>query len=853
MKKEENETNGITGSINEYSSLSMSEVFVRLKTSREGLSDEEAGLRLTRYGPNAISEKKEIGLLLEYLSHFKNPLVIILLAAASISAYLGELRNLPIIGTMVIASVTLDFFEEHSANNAAKKLRDKVSVMVTVVREGVKKEIQSAQICIGDVVFLSSGDLVPADARILEADDFFVNESALTGESFPKEKTTSADISGQARDNVVFLGTNVVSGTALVAVFQTGESTEFGKISKSILKKEEKSDFELGIDKFGYFIMRVIIGLVLLIFLGNALVNRSFIESFIFAVAIAVGVTPELLPMIMSITMARGSQKMAKAGVIVKKLSAIPNFGSMNILCTDKTGTLTEDNITLVTYTDIFGEHDEEVFLFAYLNSFNQTGIKNPLDKAVLEYKKTDVSAFKKVEEIPFDFVRKTMSIAVEDDKDRFLISKGAPEAVIDKCSQYKHKGVVGKFDSEANKAARAYYDELSSKGFRVLAVAIKYHLIKKEVYEIADESKLTLIGFVSFLDPAKKDVSQILEQLDSYGVEVKVITGDSELVTLKICSDVGLKVKGVMLGKDIDALTDDALAVRAEKTQIFARFSPDEKSRVIGALRSRGHVVGYMGDGINDAPSLKAADVGISVDNAVDIAKETADIILTKKSLRPIIDGVVEGRRSFANTMKYIMMALSSNFGNMFSVLFAVFYLPFLPMLPIQILLNNLIYDFSQVTIPSDKVDQDWVSQPRKWNMGFVKKFMYVFGPLSSVFDLLTFYMLFSVFKLSESAFQTGWFMESLGTQTLVIHIVRTRHIPFMQSRSSNSLLLSTFVAVVVGWVIPFTLLGRIFTFSTLPVHVILVIAGLVMAYLVLVELVKRLFYKSLNSKGDL
>ncbi len=832
-----------------FSSQPVDKIFRKLKTTKNGLSPSEVIARQKQFGKNMISEKKEVGVVLEFLSHFNNPLVLILLAAASISAYLGEVKNFVVIVIMVGAGVILDFIEEHSANNAAKKLKEKVSITTTVVRGGKKAEIKSSEVCIGDIIFLSSGDLVPADARIIEADDCFVNQSALTGESFPGEKFAEiqgdTNTSDASKSNILFLGSGIVSGTALAVVYQIGAATEFGKIAASILEKDDKSEFELGITQFGFLIMKIIMAIVLIIFLGNALVHRDILQSFIFAVAIAVGVTPELLPVIMSITMARSSKRMSKSGVIVKKLSSIPNFGSMDILCTDKTGTLTEDNIQLVTYTDIAGKNDEKVFLYTYLNSVYQTGVKNPLDKAVLEYKKADMDAYVKTEEIPFDFVRKMMSIAVLGPEGRILITKGAPEEVIKKCSVYKKGAKEFPFTPKIREDALTYYRDLSTQGYRVLALATKYNLPEKKNYTVKDEDDLVLMGFVAFLDPAKKDVSNVLAKLKEYGVEVKVITGDNELVTKKICQEVGLKVRGIMLGKDIATLSDDALAVRAEKATIFARFSPDEKKRVVSVLRGRKHVVGFMGDGINDAPSLKAADVGISVDNAVDIAKETADIILTKKHLAPILEGVIEGRRAFGNTMKYIMMGLSSNFGNMFSVIGALFYIPFLPMLPVQILLNNFIYDCSQVTIPWDSVDEDWIKKPRRWNLPFIKKFMYVFGPISSVFDLLTFFVLFSLFHLGEASFQTGWFMESLATQALVIHIIRTRQLPFVQSNASKLLTISTVGAVAIGWLIPYTPLGALFGFSPPPVQVLFVIAGLVVLYLLLVEGMKRLFYR--------
>lgn len=826
------------------SSTSTKEILTQLKSNKEGLSQKEAENRLQLYGKNTLCEKKEVGIILEFFSHFANPLIIVLLCAASISAYFGEIKNFVVILTMILASVILDFFEEHSANNAAKKLKEKVSITATVLRNGKKQEVHSSDICVGDIIFLSSGDLIPADARIIESTDLFVNQSALTGESYPQEKTANKETNNNLHEqrNIVFLGTNVVSGTALAVVFQIGKNTEFGKISKSILQKEEKSEFEMGITKFGFLITKIILVLVLIIFFGNAIIDRDILESFIFAIAIAVGVTPELLPVIMSITMARGSQKMAKSGVIVKKLSSIPNFGSMDILCTDKTGTLTEDNIELVSYTDIYGTPDEQVFLSTYLSSFHQTGVKNPLDKAVLSYKKANIKEYKKVREIPFDFVRKMMSVIVKNKTQEIFISKGAPESILEKCTHYKKNNKTITLSKALQIQTHSYYQKLSSEGYRVLAVAQK-EITSKE--NSSSENNLTLLGFVAFLDPAKKDAGKILKSLESHGVEVKVITGDNELVTEKICKDIELPIKGILLGHEIEKLTDDALAIRAENTTIFARFSPEQKNRIILALRKQGHVVGYMGDGINDAPSLKSADVGISVEHAVDVAKEAADIILTEKHLRPIIAGIIEGRRSFGNTMKYLMMGLSSNFGNMFSVLFAIFYLPFLPMIPIQILLNNFIYDFSQVTIPSDKVDADWIRKPHKWNFAAVKKFMYVFGPISSLFDIFTFILLFSVFHLTPSQFQTGWFLESLATQTLVIHIIRTRHLPFIQSRASKFLLGSTLIATAIGWIIPFTHLGKLFHFSPLPPYVLFSIIGIVLCYLCVIEITKRIYYK--------
>jgi Mg2+-importing ATPase len=549
--------------------------------------------------------------------------------------------------------------------------------------------------------------------------------------------------------------------------------------------------------------------------------------------------------MILSITMAKGSIRMAEKGVIVKRLSAIPNFGSMDILCTDKTGTLTQDKIELVKYTDVYGNDSSSVLEYVYLNSSYQTGIRNPMDEAVLNYKELDISDYVKVDEIPFDFFRKKMSVVVKKGADFWLITKGAPEEIFKVAPNFEVNGVLRVITESDKEKIVHKYQEFSKQGYRVLALGVRKLDEEKTVYSKDDERDLTLIGFVSFFDPPKTGVKEVLEEIHAMGVEVKIITGDNELVTLKIAEDVGLVVKGVLFGYEIDSLTDDALRVVVEKTTVFARFSPDEKNRIITALKLNNHVVGYMGDGINDAPSLKTADVGISVNNAVDVAKEAAAIILTHKSLRELKSGIQEGRRTFANTLKYIMMGISSNFGNMFSVIGAVIFLPFFPMLPIQILLNNLLYDFSQITIPSDDVDEEYTRSPKRWNIHFIKRFMYLFGPISSCFDFVTFFILYAVLHADAQTFQTGWFLESLATQTLVIHIIRTRRIPFLQSRASKWVFLSTFSCVVIGWILPYTALGRYFGFIPLPLPVLFTIASIVLVYMCIVEFAKRYFYR--------
>jgi Mg2+-importing ATPase len=836
-----------------YSEAKIEAVYNKLNTSEKGLSDLEAKNRLIAFGPNIITEGKRANVFLEFLGYFKNPLIIILLAAALVSSFLGERVNALIIFLMVLFSGALDFVEEHSASRAAKKLKEKVKTTAAVTRNGQTREIEISQICVGDIVVLNAGDLVPADCRVISAKDLFIDQSALTGESFPSEKTAEV-ARNEEKNNILYLGTNVVSGEAVAVVVKTGKETEFGKIAETLVRNDHKSEFEVGVAKFGIFIVRIVFFLVLFIFFFNALknfgsnpetINFQLVQSFLFAVAIAVGVTPELLPMIMSVTMARGSLKMSRKGVIVKKLGAIPSFGSMDVLCTDKTGTLTENKIKLVTYTDVTGKTSQDVLLHAYLNSYHESGIENSLDEALLSFKKFPTEQYKKIDELPFDFNRKMMSVVIAGPRGQMMIAKGSPESVFERSIYYRANARKAVFGDRARSQARSQYEKLSRDGHRVLAVAIKRLEKTKAVYCKKDECGLELLGFVSFFDPAKAGVKEALENLSEIGIEMKIITGDNELVTQKICGDVGLPIKGILLGCEIDKMMDGALQAKVEAVTVFARCSPIQKNRIINALKARHRVVSYLGDGINDAPSLKAADVGISVNNAVDVAKESADIVLTKKDLGVLKDGVIEGRKVFGNTMKYIMMGLSSNFGNMFSAAGAVVFLPFLPMLPIQILLNNFLYDLSQITIPFDNVDKEWVQKPHRWNLQFIKKFMYFFGPVSSLFDFVTFFILFKVFAASEPLFQTGWFMESLATQVFVIHIIRTKQVPFVQSRPSKYLLASTIFCVALGWVIPSTVIGKFFQFKPLPLEMIAAIVLIVAVYLVLVEAVKRIFYR--------
>ncbi len=656
---------------------------------------------------------------------------------------------------MVFLSVSLAHYQETNASKAAELLREKVATSATVLRDNVKQEIKLPFIVPGDIIYLSAGDITPADARVIEAKDLFVNQSALTGESFPVEKTSAAIKAKEASitewNNYLFMGTSIVSGTATAVVVRTGGSTEYGKIAQKLVEKAPETEFEIGTKKFGFLIMQVTFFLVMFVFMINALLHpnaQGILQALLFAVALAVGLTPELLPMIITINLSKGAQAMSKKGVIVKRLSSIETFGSMNVLCTDKTGTLTENQIKLILHIDMEGKDDEKVLLYSLLNSRFQTGLKSPLDEAILKHEEIDLSKFQKIDEVPFDFVRRRVSVVVEQEKQRFFIAKGAPEEILKVCSYYELEGVISDISEGTRKKIEQKYLDLSAEGLRVLGVASKKLKEEKAVYSINDESDMTFLGFVAFLDPPKETAKQSLQLLSKAKVELKILTGDNELVTRKVCSELGFEVKGVALGNEIAQMSDEALAAVVEDVNVFARVTPAQKDRIINVLKSNGHVVGFMGDGINDAPSLKTSDVGISVNNAVDVAKESADIILLKNDLTVLGEGVLEGRKTFGNTMKYIMMGVSSNFGNMFSAAGGSVFLPFLPMLPIQILLNNLLYDTSQTVMTTDNVDAEYIEKPKRWDISFIRRFMIIIGPVSSLFDFATFFTMLFVFQ---------------------------------------------------------------------------------------------------------
>lgn len=817
---------------------------------KAGLSSAEAEKRLKEFGENVVFKRKRIRPVVAFLRKFNSPLLWILIVASLVSFLIGEHTNAVILLLMISVSAILEFVNSYKSEKAVEKLVAKVVTMATVIRDGRKREIELKKVVPGDELFLSAGDIVPADCRVIESDDFFVNQSVLTGEAFPVEKIVDSAVEEEKKispenKDLVFMGTSVVTGFATVLALQTGPRTEFGKIADQLVKAEPETDFEKNIKRFSLFIMKVNLFLVGFVFLINALLGRGWLTSFIFAVAIAIGLTPELLPVIISVSLSRGSVRMAKKDVIVKNLSSIQNFGSMNILCTDKTGTLTQNRIILVKYMDGLGNISDDVLFYAYLNSYFHTGVQNPLDNAVRDYKTLSIVRYKKIDEIPFDFERKRQSMVVAEEGKRILITKGAPEEIFKICSRYRKKDRIFDLDAKIKKTINDQFKKLSQDGFRVLAIASREIKEISKTYSRLEEKDMVFLGFIAFLDPPKETAKEAVKELNNLGIEMKILTGDNELLTEKICREIEVKIRGVVTGAEVEHLSDVELRQVALRTTIFARITPEQKERIIINLKKAGQVVGYLGDGINDAPALRAGDIGISVNNAVDVAKETADIILLRKSLMVLKDGVIEGRKTFHNTMKYIMMGLSSNFGNMFSMMGASAILPFLPMLPTQVLLNNFIYDISQLSLTTDEVDCDAIKKPTAWSLPFIRKYMLVFGLISSVFDFLTFGALFLVFRLSESQFQTGWFIESIATQVFVIYIIRTRMVPFLQSRPSKLLFWNTLLAVVSAWAIPFLAIGQFFHFSPLPYSVLVVIFGLVLIYLILVEIVKRFFYR--------
>ena len=804
--------------------------------SQTGLSQKEV-LRLRKqFGANVLHDTPSRSHGLKALiARFKNPLVIVLLIAASLSLFFGDKASFFIIIVIVTLSVTLDFVSTYRSEKAADALKRRVLVRVSVLRDGKQHHMLASELVPGDLVTLGAGKVIPADGIIVEGRDLFTNEAALTGESFPQ---------GKPIDSSVFMGSGVISGTGVMKVTQTGTATKFAHIATALQSTHRPTEFEKEIKDFSVLIIKVTVILVVLVIGINLLFHRNILESILFSLALAVGLTPELLPLIITLNLTKGSLQMAKEGVIVKQLSAVQNFGSMDILCTDKTGTLTEDHIALVKYVDGEGKGSSEVLQLGYLVSVYSTAFKNPLDAAVQAFKQIDADDYLKIDEIPFDFERKREAVVVHHAKkqQRYLITKGAPEEVIKISTTYGNN--KQKLSSKLLDQINLTYQELSRDGFRVLAVSSKKIDAEKH-YEPSDENDMQFHGFLAFLDPARDSVKDTLARMESLGIGIKIITGDNRWVTEKIASDIDLPIAGVIEGDEIAKLSQKELAKKVETTSVFARVTPTQKMSIISALQSNGHVVGYMGDGINDALSLRSADVGVSVNNAVDVAKDAADFILMNKSLHELINGVAEGRRTFANTMKYMRMSLSSNFGNMFSMAGASLFLPFLPMRATQILLNNLLYDASQFAIPLDNVDDIEIVQPHTLSMTEIKRFMLGFGLLSSVFDFVTFGILMLIFHTQQPSFQAGWFMESMLTQVLVVYIIRTRQMPFKKSRPAFALVLSSLLVLLcVALVITWSSLRELFHFGQLHIMQVMSLFMVVAVYLTVAEILKLRVY---------
>jgi Mg2+-importing ATPase len=822
-----------------------------------GLTQEEAERRLATYGANEIAAHGPPPWPVRLLHTLRNPLVILLAILAAVSLATGDVRAATVMSLMIVLGVTLRFVQEARADSAAAALRAMIRVTATALRDGQPREVPLREIAPGDIVLLAAGDMVPADVRLLAAKDLFVSQSSLTGESLPVEKgDTLAGVPDQApleRANLCFLGTSVQSGTAKAVVVETGGRTLFGAMARSITQAPPETAFDRGINRFTWLMIRFIAVMVPVVFLINGLTKHDWRSAFFFALAVAVGLTPEMLPMIVSVCLSKGAMAMSRKRVIVKRLNAIQNFGAMDVLCTDKTGTLTMDTVILERHCDVQGKESDRVLVDAMLISHLQTGLKSTLDQAILRHREghpeVSLDGYRKVDEMPFDFSRKIMSIVVDEpDGRRRLLAKGAPEEILKRCTTFEAEGETFPCPPGFAQDLREECDALSGEGFRVLAVAYKV-VAPKPAYGKEDESELVLLGYVAFLDPPKETAAPALAALRDHGISVKILTGDNELVTRTICKHVGLKRKRVLLGSEVGRLNDAELGEAVERTTIFARLSPADKERIIHALQAQRHVVGFLGDGINDAAALRAADVGISVDTAVDVAKESADIILLEKSLLILEEGVLEGRKVFSNVLKYIRMGASSNFGNMFSVLGASALLPFLPMAPLQVLTNNLLYDFSQVPIPTDNVDPEQIARPRPWDIGEIARFILAIGPISSIFDYTTFAIMYFLFGANTPAqaglFQTGWFVESLMTQTLIIHVIRTNKIPFLQSRPSWPLVATTVAIMALGLWLPRSPFGPALGFVALPGLYWPLLALTLLCYLALTQVVKHLLVR--------
>jgi len=849
---------GLTEALVGAATAGSDELLQRLNSNPLGLSAADADAVRANVGPNEVEHEKPLTWYEHLWQCYRNPFNLLLTLLAIVSYLTEDVKATIVIGAMVILSALLRFWQEGKSNKAADALKEMVSNTATVLRAGQRTEVAIRLLVPGDVIALSAGDMIPADCRLLQAKDLFVSQAAMTGESLPVEKFAeqrdASAINPLELENVVFMGTNVVSGAATAVVVGTGKASYFGALAGRVTATDKApTSFQMGVNKVSWLLIRFMLVMSPLVFVINGYTKHDWMEALLFALSIAVGLTPEMLPMIVTSTLAKGAVFLSRKKVIVKHLDAIQNFGAMDVLCTDKTGTLTQDRIFLARHVDIWGEESDEVLDLAYLNSYYQTGLKNLLDVAVLEHADLNVAeAYRKIDEIPFDFNRRRMSVVVARDAERHtLITKGAVEEVLAVCSEVRHGDAIEPLTEELLARIRSVTAELNAEGLRVVAVAAREHdaarCAGREAYGVADESDLVLIGYVAFLDPPKESTAPALKALADHGVAVKVLTGDNELVTAKICREVGLEQKGVLLGGDIERMSDEDLARVVEHHNVFARLTPAHKERIVRLLKCNGHVVGFMGDGINDAPALRKADIGISVDTAVDIAKEAADIILLEKSLMVLEEGVLEGRRTFANMLKYIKMTASSNFGNVFSVLIASAFIPFLPMLPMQLLVQNLLYDVSQIAIPFDNVDAELLSGPQRWDPAEIGRFMLFFGPISSLFDVTTFGAMWFLFgartPAQQTLFQSGWFIVGLLTQTLIVHMIRTPKLPFIQSRAAMPLLVMTGVIMAVGVFLPQGPLAHYFKMQALPPLYFVVLPLIVFGYMATTQLMKKIY----------
>lgn len=820
-------------------------LLAQLGSSRDGLSSAEAATRLREAAPHLRKERPALRAVRELLGHFRSPIMLILLFAAGLSAYLQDTADAVIILGIVALSGLLGFWQEHTATSAVAKLLALVKVTATVLRDGAQTSVATEAVAPGDVVVLSAGDVIPGDALLLESKDLFVDEAALTGETYPAEKTAGPSAPGTPlakRHGALFMGTHVISGSARAVIALTGEKTEFGRISARLKLRPETTEFERGVRRFGYFLMEVTLLLVIAIFAINVHFHRPVLDAFLFALALAVGLTPQLLPAVISVNLAHGARAMAGMKVIVKRLAAIENFGSMNVLCSDKTGTLTQGNVKLHSAVDVNGEPSERVLRDAVLNATHETGFTNPIDEAIRAATAPDVNGFRKLDEVPYDFIRKRLSILVARGDERLLISKGALPGLLQVCSHVQ----VGAERSELDPLRAGLlerFEKYGGDGYRVLGVATR-EVPAQETVTRKDETGMTFHGFLLFFDPPKAAAAEAIERLRALGVSLKIITGDSALVAASVSRQIGLAEPRILRGPTLDKLSDEALRHQVQQIDVFAEVEPNEKERIILALRKAGNVVGYIGDGINDASALRAADVSISVEGAVDVSKEAADIVLLEKDLRVLVAGVEEGRRTFANTLKYVFMATSANFGNMFSMAGASLFLPFLPLLPKQILLTNLLTDLPEMAIPTDNVSRELIEKPRRWDMAFIRRFMLTFGLVSSLFDYLTFAVLLLALHAGPAEFRTGWFVESVVSASFIVLVVRTRR-PFFKTWPSRALLGATLLVMLIAFALPYLPVGRAFGFVPLPFSFLAVVITITACYVAAAEFAKRIFYR--------